>query len=209
MTDWRAWHDEYADPQSELSQRLAVVQLHIRGWLDSTGPSPVTVVSMCAGDGRDLLEVVDGRHDGDRVAATLVETDERNVEHARAHISRLGHHRIQVRRRDAGNTDAYAGAVPADLVLACGIFGNIDDHDVRGTIAALPQLCAQNATVVWTRTRKAPDLTPRIRTWFAEHDFEEIDFTAAQEGLWSVGVHRFHGQPAPLLADQELFTFTR
>jgi hypothetical protein len=209
MTDWRAWHHEYADPQSELSQRLAVVQRHIRSWLDSTGPSPVTVVSMCAGDGRDLLEVVDGRNDADRVTATLVETDERNVERARAHISRLGLHRIRVRRRDAGNTDAYAGAVPADLVLACGIFGNIDDHDVRGTIAALPQLCAENATVVWTRTRKAPDLTPRIRTWFAEQDFEEIGFTAAQEGLWSVGVHRFHGQPAPLLADQELFTFTR
>lgn len=178
MTDWSAWHHDYADPESALSQRLRAVQRHIGTWLDSTAPAPVTVVSMCAGDGRDLLEVLDGRPDGDRVTATLVETDERNVERARTHISGLGHPRVHVRRRDAGSTDAYAGAVPADLVLACGIFGNIEDDDVRRTIAALPQLCAEAATVIWTRTRQPPDLTPRIRDWLTERDFEEIEFTA-------------------------------
>jgi hypothetical protein len=209
MTDWSAWHHDYADPLSALSQRLQVVQQHIRSWLDVTAPAPVTIVSMCAGDGRDLLEALDGRPDGDRVTATLVETDERNAERARAHVTRLALPGIQVRRSDAGNTDAYAGAVPADLVLACGIFGNIDDHDVRRTIAALPQLCAQEATVVWTRHREAPDLTPRIRTWFAEHDFKEIGFTAPSATTWAVGAHRFCGQPAPLIAGQEMFTFIR
>lgn len=209
MTDWSAWHGDYADPGSALSQRLREVQRHIRTWLDATVPAPVTVVSMCAGDGRDLLEVLDGRPDGDRVTATLVEADERNVERARAHIERLGPSRVEVRRSDAGNTDAYAGAVPADLVLACGIFGNIEDGDVRRTVGALPQLCAGNATVIWTRTREAPDLTPRIRDWFAADGFEELDFTAPQGALWSVGAHRLRGPPAPLVADQELFTFVR
>lgn len=209
MTDWSAWHGDYADSGSALSQRLRAVQGHIRTWLDSTAPAPVTVLSMCAGDGRDLLEVLDGRPDRDRVAATLVETDVHNADRADAHIRRLGNPRAQVRRRDAGNTGAYAGAVPADLVLACGIFGNVEDEDVRRTIGALPQLCAADAMVVWTRTREAPDLTPRIRAWFAEHDFEEVGFTAPQDSMWSVGAHRFRGHPAALVPEQELFTFVR
>ena len=32
---------------------------------------------------------------------------------------------------DASTTSAYRGAVPADLVLACGIFGNVSDEDIQ------------------------------------------------------------------------------
>lgn len=42
----------------------------------------------------------------------------------------------------------YADAVPADLVLLCGIFGNIPDADVQATVRAAPQLCAPGAEVV-------------------------------------------------------------
>lgn len=33
-TDWSAWHADYADPTSLLSERLRVVQRHIHHWLD-------------------------------------------------------------------------------------------------------------------------------------------------------------------------------
>ncbi len=68
-------------------------------------------------------------------------------------------------RADAGDLTAYAKAVPADLVLMAGVFGNISDADVRRTIGALPQLCADGATVIWTRTRRAPDLTLTGQAW--------------------------------------------
>jgi hypothetical protein len=35
------------------------------------------------------------------------------------------------------------------LVLVCGVFGNISAKDIEGTIARLPQLCADGATVIW------------------------------------------------------------
>ena len=70
-TDWRAWHADYADPASALSQRLAVVQAQVARWLDRTQPRPVVVTSVCAGDGRDLLEVLTARRDAARVTATL------------------------------------------------------------------------------------------------------------------------------------------
>ncbi|HEY6741727.1 MAG TPA: hypothetical protein VI110_05150, partial [Lapillicoccus sp.] len=75
MTYWESWHGAYVDPSSSLSRRLAVVRDRIDQWLDGTAPRPVRVVSLCAGDGRDLLEVLASRGDADRVTGTLVELD--------------------------------------------------------------------------------------------------------------------------------------
>ena len=152
-------------------------------------------------------QVLEGRVDADRVTATLLEADTRNAERARTHVSRLGLSGIDVRCTDAGTSSAYVGAVPADLVLLCGVFGNIPDNDVHRTIATLPQFCKPGALVIWTRHRRAPDLTPRIRGWFAECEFEEDDFTAPEHAIFSIGAHRFHGDPLPLAMDQHLFTF--
>jgi hypothetical protein len=69
---------------------------------------------------------------------------------------------VQVVTGDASLTDAYVGAVPADLVLVCGVFGNISTEDIQRTIASLPQLCAVDATVIWTRHCLSPDITPTI-----------------------------------------------
>ena len=208
-TDWDAWHDDYADPTSQLAQRLRVVRRAIEKHLDSSAPRDVRVVSACAGDGRDLLQVLERRDDADRVSATLIEADPRNAARAEQHVRRAGLANIEVRCTDAGVESAYAGAVPADLVLLCGIFGNISDADVHRTVAAIPRLCAPQATVVWTRHREEPDLTPRIRGWMASVSCEEQEFVAPDHGVWSVGVHGFRGQTQPLEADRVLFTFVR
>ena len=114
-----------------------------------------------------------------------------------------------VREGDAACSDRYLHAAPADLVLLCGIFGNISDADVRTTIEAAPELCAAGAEVVWTRHRRHPDLTPSIRRWFDEVGFEEVDFTAPQSDHWSVGVHRLVAAPRPLEPGRRWFTFIR
>jgi hypothetical protein len=107
-----------------------------------------------------------------------LDAEPRNAGRATEQISRLGLSDIEVRCPDAGITSAYAGAVPVDLVLLCGIFGNVTDEDVRRTIAAASQFCKTGARVIWTRHRRDPDLTPQIRDWFNEHDFAEEDFVA-------------------------------
>jgi hypothetical protein len=186
-----------------------VVQEHIGDWLDATAPDPVTALSICAGDGRDLLEVLTGRTDGGRVRATLIEADAGLAGRAAEVARGAGLAGCAVRHADAGRTDACTGAVPADLVLLCGVLGNISDDDAARTVATLPQLCAPGATVVWTRHRREPDLTPAVRRWFAEAGFEESSFTAPDDVGWSVGVHRFAGEPQPLGAGRQLFTFAR
>jgi hypothetical protein len=209
LTDWGAWHADYADPESALSERLRVIQGLIDGWLDSTTPRHVSVVSACAGEGRDLLQVLERRKDAGRVRATLLEGDPAIAARARHHVTRLGLSDLEVRCADAGQSDAYAGAVPADLVLLCGVFGNISDDDVRRTIAFAPQLCARQALVIWTRHRRAPDLTPSIRAWFGDRGFTEEDFVAPQHALYTVGAHRFLADPMALHRGTRVFTFTK
>ncbi|GGL09868.1 hypothetical protein GCM10012284_50750 [Mangrovihabitans endophyticus] len=53
------------------------------------------------------------------------------------------------------------------------MLGNISDPDVRATIDAAARLSAPGATVVWTRTRREPDLTPAVRGWFRDAGFAD------------------------------------
>lgn len=207
LADWLAWHDPYDEPGSPLSRRLRLVQDHISAWLLASEGRPVRVVSACAGQGRDLLEVLARAPDASAVTARLVELDPRNVEIARRAARAAGLDGVEVVCGDAGVIDAYLGAVPADLVLMCGVFGNVGDDDVRRTVGLLPQLCAAGATVIWTRSRRAPDLTPDIRRWFGEAGFEEQAFDAPSDALFSVGVHRLVAEPVRPEPGQVMFRF--
>lgn len=209
LTDWGAWHADYDDPASPLSRRLRIICDHITAWLDRTAPHQVSVLSLCAGDGRDLIDVLARRFDADRVTALLVEIDPRLADAAAARATTARLSGLTVRRADAGRMSTCADAAPADLVLLCGVFGNVSDVDVRRTIEALPQLTAEGGTVVWTRHRREPDLTPSIRGWFSEAGFAEGGFAAPDDAVFSVGLHRFHGVPAPREPATRLFTFLR
>lgn len=209
-TDWHAWHRRYDDPDSPLSRRLRIIQAHIADWLSAAPQSASRrVVSACSGDGRDLLGVLADRPDAARVSATLLEFDTRNAQQARQLASSAGLDNVTVRHVDAGQSDAYLGAVPADLVLLCGVFGNITDDDVHRLVRATPQFCSAGATVIWTRHTRSPDLTPRIRAWFAEAGFEEGAFSAPADAAFSVGCAQYRGDPIPLVPGQRLFTFVR
>jgi predicted O-methyltransferase YrrM len=204
-----AWHDRYDDPDSALSHRLAVVRRRIGEALDGARRGSITVMSMCAGQGRDLLGALDAHPRRDDVRARLVELDEDNVRFARASARAAGldENKIEIVRGDASDTSAYEGMVPADLVLACGVFGNVPDDDIRNTIELLPALCAPGATVIWTRGRRAPDVTPSIRSWFADAGFDEVAFDVEAGFEFSVGTHRYTGDTKPFVPGVHLFTF--
>jgi Putative methyltransferase len=203
VTDWVRWHEDYADPSSTLSRRLEIVRRHIGDFLDDRPQETVVVVSACAGQGRDLIGVLRSRSDAARVRATLLEYDPRNVGAARRAATGLS--TVDVRRADAGDLGSYPE--PADLLLMVGVFGNIDDTDVRRTVAALPHLCQPAATVIWTRSRRHPDLTGSIRGWFAAAGFAEDAFDAPDDALFSVGVHHLTRAPTAPPPTGRLFTF--
>jgi hypothetical protein len=204
--DWQAWHEDY-ERDSPLRRRLEIVQRHIGDFLDSFAGTPIHVVSMCAGEGRDLLGALAKQTRRD-VRGRLVELDAVLAGRARARAADLGLTELEVAVGDAGRSAVYAGAVPADLVLMCGVLGNISDADVEATVRAAPMLAAPGATLIWTRHRRQPDLTPTIRAWFAQSGFQEMAFEPVPGSEASVGVARFIGQRQPLV-HRQLFAFNR
>lgn len=204
---WLRWHEAYRDPDSPLSRRLLIVQGQIRAALDSAPAGRIRVLSLCAGRGQDLLDVLAAHPRRDDVDARLVELDPRLAADARATAGRLQGARVEVVEGDAGTTDACVGAVPAHLLLLAGIFGNVSEADIRRTAEASPMLCASGATVIWTRQRRPPDLTPAIRAWYAAAGVREMAFIAPDGDLTSVYAGRFEGATWPLVPGQRLFSF--
>jgi hypothetical protein len=210
--DWHAWHREYDDPASDLSRRLDVVRARL-GALLAAAPGPVRLVGMCAGDGRDTLPVLASA--GVDVDAVLVELDPDLAGTARATVRDLGLDGVEVRTADAGTTSSYDGAGPADVLMACGVFGNVSDDDVATTVAQLPSLLAGGGHVIWTRGCRVPqdptrvdgDPSELVRRLFADAGFEEVDFVRPEDAGFRVGVHRWPGGGAPYRPGVRLFTF--
>ena len=204
--DWRNWHDDYDNPDSRLARRLVIVQAQIRSALDSSPPGELRVVSLCAGQGRDLLEVLADHPRREDVRARLVELDERNTTRAAQAVRAAGLRHVEVVTGDASLTDHCRGMVPAQLVLMCGIFGNITDDHIRRTIDVAPQLCSPGGTIIWTRHRRAPDKVPQICEWFGARGFD-LQYLTDPEARFCVGVHRFTGEAEPLVPGERMFTF--
>ncbi|MEO6143089.1 MAG: hypothetical protein ABIP19_03845 [Dermatophilaceae bacterium] len=210
LRDYVSWHAAYDDTESSLSVRLRHVQAAIVDWLDRT-PGPVRVLSSCAGQGHDILGVLEerGLQDRARVTGALVEIDPTNVNIARRRIAHLGL-ALTVVECDAGTTDAYAGLLPANLLLLSGIMGNISAADIERLVYVSRQLCAPEATVIWTRGAQDPDLGSDIRRWFEQAGFEEVSCKEWIEGTsMRVGVHRLVAPPQPLRSGELIFTFYR
>lgn len=205
--DWAVWHEAYDNPDTPLAQRLLAVRARIAEALDQSAPGPLRAISICAGQGRDLIGVLREHPRRRDVTARLVELDPRNAAAARQRAAAAGLTQVEVVTGDAAQTGVYTGLVPANLVLACGVFGNITDEDVARTIRCCTGLCAPGGTVVWTRGRREPDLVPQICDWFAAEGFALVG--VSEPGTrWAVGAHRFEGKSRPL-PDQKMFTFVR
>ncbi len=229
---WVRWHSAYEDPASPLSERLRRVQEMVRGALDEISlgrdgcmcrgvmqgraagrapGEPIRIISLCAGQGRDVIDVLATHPRAAEVEALLVELDPALVEFARGRAAEAGlADRVRVEQGDASLCRSYAGFVPADLVLVCGIFGNVSGEDIAATIRALPAFCRRGAHVVWTRHRRPPDATPGIRAEFAEAGFTEIAFDEPDGFFLGTGHHRLDGDPGafgPFDPDRRLFDF--
>lgn len=206
--DWYAWHRPYEISGSSLTARLAFVQSYLAQALDAAPPGEISLISACAGQGLDVLGVLPTHPRRGDVRALLVELDGRNTAVARAATDAAGLEAVEIVTGDASTTDAYAAMAPADVVLLCGIFGNVTLGDIARTVELLPTLCAPRASVLWTRHRWPPDRTGEIRALFAEGGFEELAFASPRDHEFvGVGYHRFVGEPRPFAPGHRLFEF--
>jgi len=107
---------------------------------------------------------------------------------------------------DAASTDRYLGLVPTDLVLVCGVLGNVVPADIQRTLDHCTRPCRTGGTVVWTRHRKEPDMVPQVCSWLEERGFEWVWLSEAGV-VQGVGAHRFTGEPGQLPLGERMFDF--
>jgi hypothetical protein len=209
VTDWLVWYEGYETYGSELAQRLAVVRQLLDETVASVDQTSLRVLSICAGDGRDVLPVLARWRERKEIHGWLIELEPELAKRARlyARAQELGH--VDVVCADAASPVNLLGAIPADLILLCGVFGNVSDGDVRQLVESLPSMCASAANVVWTRHRRHPDLTPTIREWFATVGFAERAFRSPGTARFSVARHQMVVPPRRQPLRDPLFTFLR
>jgi hypothetical protein len=171
-------------------------------------PGPVTVVSICGGQGRELIGALEEHPRRADVRGRIVELDAENAAFARAWVQKAQLGNLEVVTGDASIADSYAGLPAADLVVISGVFGHLNDADRMRTIDFLRQICRKGGCVVWTFFRMGGDQSDKVRGFFREQMFEEESFeTLSGAYAFTIARNRYAGAPAQFEPHAKIFTF--
>jgi amino acid adenylation domain-containing protein len=208
--NWNEWH-KYYDNLPNLQERLRIVREQIAAALDEFQPGLIQIVSICAGDGRDLLGILQNHPRRSDVAALLLDNNAESIALGKKSAEETGlAWQIRFLEADATLAKNYLGAVPADLVLLSGFLGHLRHADVPGLIGSLPMFCKAGGQAIWNRHLVLHDghrQVPLIRDFFRKTDFEEIHFEKTDANGFAVGRARFTGRPKSLDSSRVLFEF--
>jgi hypothetical protein len=218
--DWHNWHTAY-EHNPALQKRLALVRKHLLRCLDRSAPGEVRIISVCAGDGRDVLSTLaDHRRLGD-ARVRLVELDPNLVadgENACRSL-RVSKH-VEFVIGDATHPAPYRAVAPAHIVLMCGMLGLVDLAELPNVVRAMQALCAHQGYVVWTRRLDWRD--GMRQTMVLQGLLAKAGFTRAALNLTSFGAllsrrlgptfavvtHRYDGQSVALPESGHLFAIS-
>ncbi|WP_329139915.1 SAM-dependent methyltransferase [Streptomyces sp. NBC_01476] len=205
--DWYAWHAPYDRLDSVETGRLEHVQEAISATLDAAPPGRLSAVSACSGQARDLLPVLIDHPRGRDIDALLIELEPLNASFLHGALGSTALTSVEVLVADAGAAASYAGHVPADLLLMCGVFANIDLKAALRTIGRLDELVAPAGSVVWTTYGDSIDDADDVLAAFAAAGFAPVSLVWAADRSWLVSVHRFDGESRPWSDEGVLFAF--
>ncbi len=203
---WYTWHAPYDEIHSVQTDRLGTVQELIGEVLDAAPPRPLKAVSICSGQARDLLPMLIDHPRGHDLAVRMIELEPLNASFLYGAIGGTDLQNVEVAVADAGLTDAYLGAVPADLLLVSGPFAHIGRDDALRTVRMLPRLCAPGAAVVWSTYGAGLADLDLLLGAFDTAGFTEMSLVF-EGGEFAAGAHRFDGEPLELVTGERMFSF--
>lgn len=210
---WRVWSDwpEQAYQHPRYQQRLAAVQQHLAECLDLAPLGSVRILSMCAGDGRDVIGVLDSHPRRKDVVAWLVELDRQSVALGVRKAANAGlTHTVNFIYGDATDYATYQHIAPANIVLVCGVWGHVPVHERAFFVRAIATLCKPNGTVIWTRgVSLGMDRLREIQSHFAGSPWEEVRVSLTDDQKWAVATHRYCGPWLALPVSGRIFNFQR
>ena len=204
---WSDWHRMYQNNEA-LKTRLDLVRQTLRAVLDARPSGRIRLVSICAGDGRDVLEVVATHPRRSDIEAWLLDSDAPSVARGLTAVASLGLARpVHFRRADAAAAQSYIDIVPADILLASGFIGRLTFGELEHFAACLPAFCNAGTELIWSRHvrgNQGVDIS-RVRELFRMHQFDERAFAIASTNGYAVGWQRFAGTAISLDPKMRLF----
>jgi hypothetical protein len=209
--DWVQFLNGY-DAWPPLQSRLQIVREQLTDALSGCSPGSIRLISLCAGDGRDVIGTMPDHPRRDDTTATLIENNAELVARGQAAIAHLGlSAHIRFVCADATLSDTYVTIVPAEVVVLAGVLGNVQPAAEPQLIDGLRGLCSPGGSVIWTRgvgNADGQQAAERIRRYLAAAGFRERVLTNTKPHSFVVGTHVFEGTPRLLTAATKLFEFT-
>lgn len=205
---WASWPDRAYQNQG-YRQRLSTVQSHLAESLHGAPTGRVRILSICAGDGRDVIGVLPSHPRRADVSAALVEQSERSIKHGQADANAAGISGVvSFLHGDATLFETYRGIAPAEIVLFCGVWGHVPARERQNVVQGLSCLCRPGGVVIWTRgIAKGMDRLQQIEAAFEGRSWQKsrLSFTADQN--WAVVTQRYCGPALEVPADGRFFSF--
>jgi putative methyltransferase len=207
---WKGWPAE-AYSEVRYQQRLEAVQEHLRKNLNEAPAGPLRLISICAGDGRDVIGVLQTHKRRTDVSAWLVELDRESVAAGVRETSIVGLDDIvRFINGDATDYTTYEGIAPANVVLACGVWGHVPAHERASLAGAIAELCKLRGTITWTRGVSAGMVRlNEIERLFVRPRWENVRTTITADKRWAVATYRNFGPPVALPVAGRIFNFQR
>jgi hypothetical protein len=191
--------------------RLRAVQAHLAERLDRAPKGPVHLVSLCAGDGRDVIGVLQSHSRRKDVKAWLVELDSQSVAQGVRQTRLAGLEAvIHYIHGDATLFATYRDLVPCEIVLVCGVWGHVPPADRAQLARALASFCKPGGAVIWTRgISKGMARFDEIQAHFDRASWEKVRVSVTPDEDWIVGTHQYRGPALHPPATGRLFNFRR
>jgi len=205
---WKEW-PQWAYKQPAYLHRLAGVQQHLAAALDAAAGGTIRVLSICSGDGRDVLGTVQSHTRRGDVRAWLVEQSADSVAAGARHAQQLGLDRnVHFLNTDATVFEAYQKIAPANIILVCGVWGHVPALERKAVVDALARLCEPGGAVIWTRrVSKGMHRLEQIQSHFNQPAWQQQSLTFTADQAWAIVTHRYCGPRLKLPASGQLFHF--
>jgi hypothetical protein len=204
---WQNW-PERAYGTRLYQDRLAAVQEHLAERLDqATGP--VRIISLCAGDGRDVIGTLARRARGENVQAWLVELNRQSVIEGRRRANRVGvADKVVFVNGDATTYATYRSIPPADIMLACGVWGHVPPCQRRNLVHALACLSQTGGAVIWTRgVARGLHRLREIEAHFEAPSWRQLRLSYTPDGKWALNSYRYCGSRQERPISGRIFNF--
>jgi hypothetical protein len=205
---WDDW-SEHAYRSRTYSLRLAEVQGHLGECFAAYSTRPIRLLSVCAGDGRDVMGAMISHNVQGQVVAWLVEQNLRSVNRGTTQSRRLGlQDTVKFLHADATLYDTYRNIAPSDIVLLSGVWGHVPASDRPRLVQALASFCKPGGMVIWTRAlANGVSRMDEIQIEFASPLWELVCASITSDKCWGVVSQRYCGPQIRPASGGRIFQF--